>query len=444
MGNVPIRPADQPSGDELEQAEQSEVRVAIQRFLIMGLMALVIVATPVTLWVRALTLEHSLQSAEERTERMAQHAIAPFVTDELLAGDPEAIELLETVTAPRIKDESVDRIKVWDEEGRIVYSDVPELIGQQFELPEDARHLFEGGEAHATLEQQDESENRFETGKGELVEVYVKADAAAGMPLVFEAYFPDDDVRAEQNGLVLGMVPAFLVSLAVLQLAQLIPAVAMAKRLQAYHQDRRRLLQQAIAASDLERRRIARDLHDEVIQDISGLSYALEAEEMRSTEAQRPLLAQARSILQHNVTVLRGMTTELYPPDLAELGLPTALARLGDLLMTQGITVEYELPKEIDLDKSQAAMYYRVAREVLMNVSKHAQATHVKLSLLPEPDKVVLQIADNGRGFDVSDGSPEGHLGLQLIRDTVAEAGGSLDIRSVPGEGTCVTTSLAR
>jgi two-component system, NarL family, sensor kinase len=68
----------------------------------------------------------------------------------------------------------------------------------------------------------------------------------------------------------------------------------------------------------------------------------------------------------------------------------------------------------------------------------------VKLSLLPEPDKVVLQIADNGRGFDVSDGSPDGHLGLQLIRDTVAEAGGSLDIRSVPGEGTCVTTSLAR
>jgi len=413
-------------------------------FLVTGVVALAGIALVTLRLGDAAAADQAVYSAQDKTELLGLTVAQPAITEQLLAGDVGAVDRFDQIAVRHLLVDDVERVKVWDEDGRIVYSDIPELIGQQIGLPDDARHLFQGGEAHATLEQQDESENEFESNEGERVEVYVKANAAAGMPLVFEAYFPDDEVRAEQNGLVLGMVPAFLVSLAVLQVAQLIPAVAMARRLQAYHQDRNRLLQQAITASDLERRRIARDLHDEVIQDISGLAYALEAEEMRSSEEQRPLLAQARSILQHNVTVLRGMTTELYPPDLAELGLPTALARLGDLLMAQGITVEYDLPQDIKLNKNQAAMYYRVAREVLMNVSKHAQATHVKLSLIPEPDRVILRIADNGRGFEVAEGSPDGHLGLQLIRDTVAEAGGSLQIQSAPGQGTCVTTSLAR
>lgn len=122
----------------------------------------------------------------------------------------------------------------------------------------------------------------------------------------FEADYDDDEVRAEQASVLFGMAAPFLLALGVLQLAQLFPAVRLARRIQAHEAARSRLLRRAIEASELERQRIARDLHDEVIQDLSGLSYVLESEERHGPQAQRALFADARRILQDNVRSLRG------------------------------------------------------------------------------------------------------------------------------------------
>jgi len=438
------RPADSkfPLDDDGKVAERSEVRNAVNRFLLIGLTALIIVAVPVALWVRAQAESHALTNAVSLTQRLADYTIGPLVTEPLLRGDPAALRLLDSRMEPWTNEGSIVWLKVWDAEGRIVYSDVPSLIGHHIAVPDWGPELLRGGPGKATLGLEDDPE--YESGPGELVEVYVRALAATGEPLIFEAYYDDDAVREEQTALLLGMAPAFLLSLGALQLAQLAPAVRLARRIQAHQATRRRLLQHAVDASDLERQRIARDLHDEVIQDLAGLSYALEAEEMHGSAAQRPLFGQARSILQSNVRALRAMTTELYPPDLDQLGLPEALRQLAGPLRAQGVEVKIHVPESCELDRACSAMFYRVAREVLANTFKHARASTLELSLFEDRERTILLVRDDGCGFDPSATAPDGHVGLKIMRGTIHVSGGSLEVRSWPGGGTSVTVVLDR
>jgi signal transduction histidine kinase len=418
------------------------VRSAVGRFLLIGLATLLIIATPLAFWILSQAERHALDNARSSTQRMADFAIGPLVTADLLAGEQDAIEGIHDRLEPWLERGPVLRIKVWDESGRIVFSDVRELIGQEFPLPDWAEDLLDGAPGTAAIEHQNELENEFETNAGELVEVYVRSEAATGAPLIFEAYYDDDDVRAEQAKVLWDMAPAVLLVLAILQLTQLIPAVALARRIQAHQIARRRLLQRSIEASDLERRRIARDLHDDVIQDLAGLSYAMEAEEMRSKPEQRSLFSQAHSILQDNVRTLRAMTRELYPSNLEQVGLPTALSRLADPLRQAGIQVTIHGGGVDDMTTDTSAMFYRVAREAFVNIRKHAHAESVELSIDENDDDMVLLIKDDGRGFNTAAGAPEGHIGLQLMRDAIEDAGGRLDVVSMPGRGTVIEARL--
>ncbi|GAA1424041.1 sensor histidine kinase [Agrococcus citreus] len=419
------------------------MRSAVLRFLLMGLAALIIVVTPVTFWILGQAERHALDNARSSTQRIADLAIGPLVTDRFLAGDRAAIQGLDARLGPWLDDVPVLRIRIWDADGRVVYSDAAELIGQQLPLPDRARDLFAGGAGSATIESERDLEDAFGAGAGQLVEVTVRAQSASGVPLVVEAHYDEADVRAEQ-ALVLGdMAPALLLALAVLQLAQLVPAVRLARRIQADQAARRELLQRLVDVSDVERRRIARDLHDDVMQDLSGLSYALEAEEVRATPLQGPLLEHAVSILQDSVRRLRAMTIELYPPSLERLGMPAALERLAEPLRAGGIDVSVDAAHGDDPEREAAATLYRVAREALSNISKHAAARAVEVSLRDDGGSAVLTIRDDGLGFDADGDPPIGHLGLQIMRDAIESVGGTLDVMSRPGAGTLVEARVA-
>lgn len=424
-------------------ADQSEVQSAVLHFLAMGFAALLLVTTPVAFWILGHTEKRALDNARTSTQRLADFAISPLVTEQLFAGDPIAIQELDDRLAPWLDRGNVLRVKVWDTTGRIVYSDMRSLIGREYPVPDWGADLLAGGMGMATVEHQDQLENEFESTAGELVEVYVRSSAATGDPLLFEAYYDDDGVRAEQTMVLHEMAPAILVALGVLQLAQLIPAVRLARRIQTDQAIRRRLLQRSLDASELERRRIARDLHDEVIQDLAGLSYAMEAEKMRSSTGQHALFAQAHVILQDNVRTLRAMTADLYPINLEKLGLSRALNKSADPLRQAGIRVSVRCEQMAQLGREASAMFYRVAREALANVLKHADADSVELTLSSNRGATVLRISDDGRGFEPGSGVPEGHLGLRIMTDTIQDAGGSLDVVSTPGEGTVVEARLA-
>ncbi|MET1086969.1 MAG: ATP-binding protein [Arthrobacter sp.] len=423
-------------------AERREVRAAVARFLTAGFAALVLVATPVTFWIRTEAERHALANARDITQRLADNVVGPLITDQLLAGDPEAVKLLDQRLEPWLAESGVTRIKVWDEGGRVVYSDAGSLIGQKFEHEEWARLLLEGGPATATLETQTGEENEYEAGAGELVEVYARSASLSGAPMIFETYSSGDGVRREQHAVLMGMIPPLVLALSVLQLTQLVPAVRLARRIQFHQAARNALLRYAIEASDQERRQIASELHDEVIQDLSGLAYALESEERRGPPEQRPVFAHARTMLQNNIRTLRAMTSELYPPDLEELGLEASLRRLEAPLVERGIATTVEMPDNLVLTKERAVLLYRVAREALVNTAKHSSAQSVLVRIRQAGEVTQIQVADDGLGFNPGQPRPEGHFGLRILRDTVRQAGGILEVRSTPGVGTTVIATF--
>ncbi|MFW6186690.1 MAG: sensor histidine kinase [Actinomycetota bacterium] len=423
--------------------DRSEVRTAVRKFLLTGLLVLLVAAVPATWWIRAVAEEHAVEHVLRVTQRLADYAVAPLITDELLAGDAAATAQLDVRLQPWLTDGTIHRIKIWDEDGTIVYSDEHELIGQNYGPPSWDDDLVARGEGIAAIEHQQGAENTHESGAGQLVEVYVGFVPASGEQLVFEAYYDDAIVRDEQRSVLMGMAPALLLTLVLFQLAQLAPAVGLARRIQDHRTARAQLLQHAVDAAELERVRVARDLHDDVIQDLAGLSYSLEAQEMTAdVPEQRSALGRSRTILQGSLRTLRGITTALYSPDLLTLGLPKALARLADPLAQRGIDTSVQIGPAVFLTPEQEAMFLKVAREAFANIAKHAHASTVTLHLAVEHGATVMTVSDDGTGFDDSRPSPEGHLGLRIMRDIADAAGAELSVRSRPGVGTTVRTTL--
>ena len=418
--------------------ERSEVRDAVARFLSTGLIVLLVVITPLAFWIRAQTEVHALHSATQITKRLADYAVSPLVTEELLAGDADALLRLRARLEPWMRVGTIHHIKIWDESGRVVYSDVESLIRERFPLPLGREVFAVGWPGHATLVRATSIGDLASTDS-EVVRAFARISSPAE-PLLLDVAYDNDLVRSEQSAVLANMAPPFLIALLVLQAAQLLPAVGLAKRVQRHQLAQRLLLQRAIEASDLERRRIARDLHDDVIQELSGLAYQLDAEAGRGGGS--PLLGQTHAALQKNLRTLRAVTSELYTPDLAQLGLREALDRLAETIREQGVAVTLDVPDDLELDDEQTLLLFRVAREVLVNVAKHAEARNTRIDLRRQGDVAELTIQDDGRGFDVAAGSPEGHLGMRILHDVINEAGGQLQVHSRIGLGTTVFASL--
>jgi signal transduction histidine kinase len=215
----------------------------------------------------------------------------------------------------------------------------------------------------------------------------------------------------------------------------------MARRLEQSTADREALLQAALDSSETERRRIAADLHDGVVQDLAGVSYTLAA--LSDTAAsggddeQARRLATAAAETRRSVRSLRSLLVEIYPPNLADAGLAGALSDLAASFSRNGTTIDVDVDPELRLGDDGAAVVYRVAREALTNVAKHAAASRVDLTVTVEGDGARLRVTDDGRGFD-PDEVPEGHVGLRLLGDLAREHRAELSVDSAPGRGTTV------
>jgi signal transduction histidine kinase len=203
------------------------------------------------------------------------------------------------------------------------------------------------------------------------------------------------------------------------------------------------MMRHALLASDLERRRIAQDLHDGVIQDLAGLGYVLptarrELHADGDLALARTTLDRATGMLQQDVVRLRALLTDLYPPDLQGQGLVSAV---GDLVQTitsdAGLDATVRIDPELDVPVDAGRLAYRVVREGLRNVVKHAGASRVEVEVSREADDVLVRVADDGRGpASAPEEAPRGHLGLRLLTDTLSDFGGRLDLEPGPRQGT--------
>jgi signal transduction histidine kinase len=201
-----------------------------------------------------------------------------------------------------------------------------------------------------------------------------------------------------------------------------------------------------LLASDIERRNIAQDLHDGVIQDLTGLSYAMPGLEAELTDASaspkaRETLHRISQILRRDATALRSMMTDIYPPDLDGPGLALAIQDLARSAGERGVQVQVDMAPDLSIPLDTARLAYRVVREGLRNVVKHAQAAHATVEILRESQRLVVSVSDNGRGLQDAQ-VPDGHLGLRLLEDTVRDLGGQISLRSAPYAGAVLEASF--
>ncbi len=135
---------------------------------------------------------------------------------------------------------------------------------------------------------------------------------------------------------------------------------------------------------------------------------------------------------------MRALIFELRPESLETEGLVTALTKQAEALHArQGILVQLNLGQEPDIPLKVKQDLYRIAQEALHNTVKHARASQVELKLDQTNEVVMLEIRDNGRGFDTTASFP-GHLGLHSMRERVTKLGGTFQIESIEGQGTAI------
>lgn len=218
------------------------------------------------------------------------------------------------------------------------------------------------------------------------------------------------------------------------------------RRLVARERAHENFVEQVIEAQEVERRRLAGDIHDGISQRLITLSYRLDAAERAIGEDPAEAsgqLAEAGELVKLTLQEARAAICGLRPPVLDDLGLAGALASLARSIPQIALEVELSdarLPEHIEL------ALYRVAQECLQNIVKHANATIARLSFAFDGHTARLEIIDDGVGFDTSEhplGSDEvGGYGLLSMAERAELVGGRLNIRSRPGSGTAVIATI--
>jgi two-component system NarL family sensor kinase len=425
---------------------------AVARFVLGSLVAVVVVAVGGYIALRDVATQQAENTTAQTVEingRLVQTAL----DDGILKRNPKSIQKLDDFVVSKVLPPSpvkgsapIKRVKIWAPDGTVLYSDVPELIGKKYELGPEEKELLEEPGAEAEISDLSKPENQFERQYGKLLEAHTAIRTPNGTPVLFEIYQQFSSIQSRATSLLSELALPLLAGLAVLLLSQVPLAWSMARRLQRGHRDREALLANAIEASAQERRRIASDLHDGVVQDVAGVAFGLaplaEDAERRGDSRASAALRASMSTLRQGVRDLRTLLVEIHPPSLESAGLEAALSDLLSPLQADGIATELHVDDRATTGSNGDALVYRVAREALRNTQKYAEADSVRVEVTrPEPDTTRLVVADDGKGFSADDRArrvDQGHVGLTLLESLVRQSNGTLDVRSDPGAGTTV------
>ena len=203
-------------------------------------------------------------------------------------------------------------------------------------------------------------------------------------------------------------------------------------------------LRRVVEGQELERRRLARELHDETGQALTSILLGLKrVEEAKTEEAAAAAAAQLRAEIVGTLQAVRRLAVELRPSALDDFGLVPALERLAESLGGEsGLRVDVEanlggtrLPPEVE------TALYRIVQESLTNVSKHAEAEHASVVVRRRAGSVTIVVEDDGRGFRAEDDRGDG-LGLIGMKERVGLLGGRLAIESTEGSGTTIVAEV--
>ncbi len=204
----------------------------------------------------------------------------------------------------------------------------------------------------------------------------------------------------------------------------------------------RRLTQQLVTVREEERQRLSFRIHDEICQELTGITFMLAAATRRlgpETAATVPELERGRTQLAHVIDHLRSVARGLHPVVLRDLGLPESLRALAETMSTPRLTVAVDVSSALPPVTGDLALaVYRVAQEAVLNAVRHADTHVVRVAVHADPERIHLVVADDGRGFDTRSGGARS-LGLLGMEQRATAVGGTLVVDSAPGRGTRIT-----
>ena len=425
------------------RALASARRVALVQFAVSSAVLLVVVATIGVVLLERVATGEALQDARSVTVAYSEGVLREHITPSVLDGDPHAIHELDGAVRERVLGRPIVRVKVWSPHGEIVYSDAAMLIGKRFPLPDDLREALDDDAVRADVSDLSRPENRFERGRGRLVEVYLPLRIADGRRVIVETYHPAGSIDAASGRIFRTILPIPVALLIALAAAQLPLGWYHTRRQRAEAAERERLARAAERDLQAERGRIAAEVHRGVVQELAGVAYQLQATaitppEDRSEEELRGLLRRGAAVCRRTMTVMRELLADQPPEASTEADLDTALEELAAPLRARGIAVAIVTPAA-GLPDDGAQLVVQLAGETLRSVQPGART--VRLAVEAEGGTVTLVVEDDGRAGD-GDRDGHRHAGMLRLADTFAERGGSLSIASERGRGTKISATL--
>jgi signal transduction histidine kinase len=464
------------------------------RFAIAALVVVVVVGYALT----RLTSTVIADNAQREGELDTRDEVSRHITSRLTRADLETpmsgdrLESFDQYVRNDILSDRVARVKVWNRNGALIYSDDRAEIGGSFPDDEERDEAL-GGKTVSAIQKPSKAENESEARFGQLLEVYTPiklggSDDVVGAFEIYEFYAPVAAQVAEtqryiQLGLMGGLAFLYLVLLGIVEggtrtinrqnrelqraretlearveqrtseveaarskLQQLYERVAVQERA------RRLLLDRVVSAQEQERQRIALELHDGPIQVLAMLGIRLSSckalLDRGEVQASAEILRQAEERLNAETQGLRQLMSELRPPVLDERGLAAAIRDYCEAFQRDtGIAVDLNAQPISRLDASCETVLYRIVQEALTNVRRHSRASQVTVRIGETSDGVGVEVGDNGVGFEVTDGTVlarEGHFGILGMQQRAELSGGTWGIESAPGKGTTIRVRLPK
>lgn len=435
-------------------------------FALASLVAFVAIGLALSTLVSRQLVERQVQAAEFHSrfvaEAILRHELRPRELNFLTPLEGERYVELREFVRNRVLRWPIVRLTIWRSDGMIVFSEDPTLVGAQLPLADKLKQAFRQSAPVSTTMGPADS-----PGPHPMVEhldtyvpVFIDANVRGGIPVAMVQVSQDyAGIQSEVGRLFRTITMTLVAGLAFLYVSLFPILVRVSRalsrqnaRLEQQARERRRLLDMVLRTSEEERKLLAGELHDGPIQRLAGLGYRLERARNRldrgNAEGAAALLGELQNGLSEETRHLREMMAELRPPVLDQRGLDSALrdhAAAFERNWGVGCSVRASLDRRLDPDVE--TVLYRVAQEALTNVAKHARAEQAWVSLGNRNGSVVLEVGDDGIGFDplyaTSNGSRD-HFGLTAMRERVEMAGGRWEIHSTPGEGTRVVAEFPR
>jgi two-component system NarL family sensor kinase len=417
------------------------VKRALLLSAVLGVLLLAVVGTVGVVVLRGIAVDRAMENARQLTALSAR-IVQPRVENGLVSGDAESTAKIATIVSDAVLHPPVVAVKIWSPEGLVVYANDVGLIGRR--VPSSAE-LFHQVAPNVVLTRITDASTADIPDIPESTRVlvsYVRLRTPGGTPLLLETDQRFSTVADSQRRLLTDFAPVLVVALVAFAVLLVPLVLGLARRVRRAGDEREQLLLRAIDASGQERRRIARDIHDGPVQELSGLAMRLSAEAERASEPEATAaFRDAAAAVRGSVRTLRSAIFGIYPPNVRAAGLGPALSDLTAHLSNEGLQLDLDVRDPQGYGPEVDGLLFRACREAIRNVEAHAGARHVAVSVFRRNGRAVLEVLDDGRGVreeEVSRAAADGHFGLQLLRDVVRDSNGDVEVHAEEDGGTLV------